>query len=165
MMRVKLYFSIMNIAFLVLALWFILPERLSELRSQADIIALRERQLATLELNYLMYEENLLALTEIEMELNSAGRTGEILMYILVMLRYHDLIEIEFNSNEYADHSSFIETRIAISCEGSYRNISAFLHTLDDYEHHIQIWQVQMSSEMIHQARQFRIMLSVFEEF
>jgi len=112
-----------------------------------------------MEQNYLLQEENAIILANLDTTTFSSTITGKILADVIILLQENGLDKVEFSAYEYAIHEDFIETRAIIVCSGSNDSINAFLQALANYEHHIQIWRVQLTDEA-----QLRLTFSVFEE-
>lgn len=168
-MRLRLYFIIANILLMALAAATFLPDRLSYLQGQEAAISLRERQLAILEENYRMYEENTELLASMRLErliIQQPGYMGALLTDIRSLLHNHNLAELEFHASEQAQHylidHLISETRTSILAEGQYNNISSFITALTEHQSYIRPERIQISMET--EPPRLWLTLSIYEK-
>jgi len=153
--RLWLYFIAVNILWLALAIWVTMPERVLIFQGQAAAFSLRERQLSVMENNLRMYEENIASLSKFYIEediiIQPSGQTGTMLTDVRNMLHMRNLTEREFHASEQGSHYAgvqhVVETRASLVADGSYDNISAFLHDLANHYRYLRLERIQISEE------------------
>ena len=153
-MRLKTYFIVANILLIAVIAWAIIPERVFILQGQGPAIRLMERQLAIMEDNFRMYEENTALLYTLQQEavyvIQPAGHLGALLAEVRAILHARNLIEQEFYASEQAFHyvdnqTPVAEIRTTLTADGSYDDISAFISDLAHHYRYLQIERIQIS--------------------
>lgn len=155
------YFIIANALWLAAVIGFTMPGRIFTLQMQGATLDMYERQLAILEENYLMYEENAAFLaylqgggsgdTAVKYIIQPAGHVGALLTEIRRMLHNAGLQNQEFSAMvqgfHYVDQMPVTEIRASLSAEGDKGDIITFIHKLADHYRLLQIDWIQISKE------------------
>ena len=166
-----LYFIAINILILSAAAFAVIPERMFIWQGQTSDIRLRERQLNIMHENLLLYEEHAALFYELQTRENiiiqPAEHTGALLTDVRSMLHMRNLAEHEFHASEQASHyigdRHVAETRATVVAEGSFANISAFLHDLADHYRYLRLERIQISEEM--PVARLWLIFSIYEEW
>ena len=169
--RLWLCFTAVNIVVLSLAAFVIIPERIFIWQGQTTALRLRERQLSIMKENLLHYEENTALFSALKAEENiiiqPAEHTGALLTDVRSMLSVRNLAEHEFHASEQASHyigdRHVAETRATVVAEGSFADISAFLHDLAGHYRYLRLERIQISEET--PITQLWLIFSIYEEW
>ena len=151
----KLYFLIANIILISAAIWWFVPDRISIVQGQNDLLALKERQFLIMEENYNTKDENIELLAGLEQShiIQPPGQLGAIMTDIRTILLQNNLIEQDFFASEQATHyiegRMVIETRGTLSASGRYYDINNFIKNLADHRQFIRLEDIQISKEFI----------------
>ena len=175
-MKLRNYFIAGNIVFLTLATWLIFPNMIFTLRDQTTERTLRDRQIAIMDENYHLMEENTALLADFQETsryiIQPAGYIGSVLTEVRELLHLHSLTERDFFAAEQGIHYieslltntiQVAETAATIAAYGSYENIENFLYDLANHYRYIRLSQVQISKEF--NPTQFWISFSIYEAF
>ncbi|MCL1987092.1 MAG: type 4a pilus biogenesis protein PilO [Firmicutes bacterium] len=154
-MKLKIYFIIANVLIFGIILYLTIPPRIQTIQNQATLISLQQRQLATMEANLHLYEENLqLIQNYLEEEtyiINPTGYLGVLLTDIRAVLQANNLSEQQFSATEQAVHQidgrNITELRINLTADGNFNNISSFIQQLTENNGYVRIERIQLDNE------------------
>jgi hypothetical protein len=139
-------FIIINLILFTAAAGTLITERVENIRNLEIAIALQERQLALLENNYQMFEENVALLSFVQEErilIQPPGSTGALFAEIREMLGENDLNEQEFYAREFVFHNinevNVSEMRATVIATGTVPNISEFIYDMTSHHSYIKL--------------------------
>lgn len=166
-----LCFIAINIFVLSVVVFTVVPERLFTWQVQTTALRLRERQLSLMEENLRHYEDHTALFSALQAGENiiiqPAEHTGALLTDVRSMLHTQNLTEHEFHASEQASHyiggRHVAETRATVVAEGSFADISAFLHDLADHYRYLRLERIQISDET--PTTRLWLIFSIYEEW
>jgi hypothetical protein len=163
-------FIIINLMLFAAAAGTLITERVENIRSREIAIALQERQLALLEHNYQMYEENtaLLSLVqEGQILIQPSGSTGALFTEIREMLGKNDLIEQEFYAREFVFHNinevNVSEMRATMIATGTVPNISEFIYDMTSHHSYIKLDRILITYD--NENSRLLLNITIYEEW